>query len=84
MTKIFERVLRREIVRHLEDQHGFRDRHSTITMILQYYDSVFTMLEAGDPVDAIYLDFLKAFDKVDHQILLKKAESLGIERNILA
>ena len=61
-------------------QHGLRERHSTITMILQFYVSI---LEAGDPVNAIYLDFSKAFDK-DHQILLKKAKSLGIEWNILA
>ena len=64
-------------------QHGFRERHSTITQILCYYDSVLTMLEGGNPVDTIYLDFSKAFDKVDHQILLKKAESVGIDGKIL-
>ena len=36
------------------------------------------ILEAGDNVDAIYLDFLKAFDKVDIGILLRKAKALGI------
>ena len=84
-------MLRKQIVQHLEDQklknitqHGFRERHSIITQILSYYDSVLTMLESGNPVDAIYLDFSKAFDKVDHQILLKKAESLGIEGKVLA
>ena len=69
LTKIFERVLRKEIVKHLEEQklmnvtqHGFRERHSTITQILCYYDSVLTMLEGGNPVDTIYSDFSKAFD----------------------
>ena len=90
LTKIFERVLRKAIVDHLEahelmnkTQHGFRARHSTITQILNFYDSVLTMLEEGNPVDAIYLDFSKAFDKVDHRILLKKAESVGITGKIL-
>ena len=85
MTKIFERVLRREITAHLEaegllnkTQHGFRNRHSTITQLLTYYDSILALMEGGDPVDAIYLDFAKAFDKVDHHILLKKVEGLGI------
>ena len=90
LTKIFERVLRRQIVGHLDaqglmnkTQHGFRSRFSTITQILTYYDSVLTMLEEGCPVDAIYLDFSKAFDKVDHRILMKKLESLGITGKLL-
>ena len=90
LTKIFERVIRQEIVHHLETnglmnntQHGFRERYSTITEILSFYDSVLTFLEEGHAVDAIYLDFAKAFDKVDHQILLKKAESVGITGNLL-
>ena len=90
LTKIFERVIRLEMVQHLESnelmnktQHGFRERYSTITQILCFYDSVLSFLEEGYSVDAIYLDFSKAFDKVDHQILLKKAESLGIEGKLL-
>ena len=90
LTKIFERVIRQEIVHHLETnglmnntQHGFRERYSTITQILSFYDSVLSFLEEGHSVDAIYLDFAKAFDKVDHQILLKKAESVGITGNLL-
>ena len=90
LTKIFERVVRKELVDHLESQelmnktqHGFRAKHSTITQILNYFDSVLTMLEKGDSVDAIYLDFSKAFDKVDHYILLKKVESLGITGKLL-
>ena len=64
-------------------QHGFRAKYSTITQILNYFDSVLSMLEKGDSVDAIYLDFSKAFDKVDHQILLKKVESLGVTGKLL-
>ena len=64
-------------------QHGFRSRHSTITQLLRYLDSVTTMLEKGNPVDAIYLDFSKAFDKVDHTILLKKIENMGIKGKLL-
>ena len=44
------------------------------------HNSLNTMriLEKGGNVDAIYLDFLKAFDKVDIRILLGKAKALGI------
>ena len=90
LTKIFERVMRTAIVDHLEindlmnkTQHGFRKGHSTITQILTYYDSILTILEDGHNIDSVYLDFSKAFDKVDHTLLLKKVESLGISGKIL-
>ena len=90
LTKIFERVLRKHIVDHLEtnglmnkSQHGFRERHSTITQLLCYLDSIMSILEEGKSVDVIYLDFSKAFDKVDHVILLKKVESFGIKGKTL-
>ena len=89
-TKIFERVLRKALVDHLESnnllheaQHGFRKGRSCITQILKYYDSILTLLEEGQSVDAVYLDFAKAFDKVDHQILLKKLESVQVGGKVL-
>ena len=89
LTKIFERVLRKALVKHLEgnklmndSQHGFRKGHSTVTQILTYYDSVLTMLEQNQQVEAIYLDFSKAFDKVDHNTLLVKLHRLGIQGKI--
>ena len=64
LTKVFERVLRKALVDHLENnnlmnkaQHGFRQRHSPITQLLTYYDSILSILEDGFNVDAIYLDF---------------------------
>ena len=61
-------------------QHGFTRGRSTISQLLAYYDSILAMLEEkGDKyVDAIYLDFAKAFDKVDIGILLAKLTKLGI------
>ena len=61
-----------------ESQHGFRPGRSTTTQLLNYYDSIVTSIEEGNHVDAIYLDFSKAFDKVDHNILLCKIKILGI------
>ena len=65
-----------------DPQHGFHNRRSCITQILRFYDSILSMLEEGQAVDAIYLDFSKAFDKVDHQILLKKLDSLNVRGKI--
>ena len=91
LTKIFERILKSELVTFLEannlmnpTQHGFRSGRSTITQLLSYLDNVITSLEEGNQVDAIYLDFAKAFDKVDHDILLLKLKRLNITGDILS
>ena len=88
-TKIFERVLRKAMIEHLESnnllnesQHGFRNLRSTITQVMRFYDSILNLLEEGHAVDAIYLDFAKAFDKVDHKILLLKLKSVNITGKI--
>ena len=74
------------MVRHLEDnglmadgQHGFRSLRSTLTQLLGHFDAMVEALEAGaSSFDAIYLDFSKAFDKVDHGVLLHKLRKLGV------
>ncbi len=66
-----------------KNQHGFRSGRSCLTQLLAHYDNVISLLEEGQNVDVIYLDFAKAFDKVDHNILLQKAQQLGIQGPIL-
>ena len=85
MTKIFERVLRKRINEYLDEnglmnptQHGFRSGRSTMTQLLNYYENIMDIVVEGCAVDSIYLDFSKAFDKVDHNILLAKLQNLGI------
>ena len=59
-------------------QHGFRRGRSCLSQLLTYFENVLTRLEENKCVDVIYLDFSKAFDKVDHLILLEKLRLLGI------
>ena len=89
--KIFERVLRNKIVHHLEshgllscEQHGFRKGKSCLTQLLKHFDDILQNLLNNQETDAIFLDFAKAFDKVDHQILLQKLKNIGITGRILA
>ena len=85
IVKLFEKVVRTKIVKYMEEnnkfnenQHGFRAGRSCLSELLAHYDDIINMLEAGVPVDTVYLDFSKAFDKVDHQRLLEKLSSTGI------
>ena len=79
LINVFERVLRRSLVSHmdkhqiiLDDQHGSRAMRSTLTQLLAHWDTILDGLEEGGGVDVIYLDFSKAFDKVEHGVLLHK------------
>ena len=63
-------------------QHGFRLGRSCLSALLDVFDNIIHMLDSNSSVDIVYLDFSKAFDKVDHGILLHKLRSVGITGNI--
>ena len=85
IVKVYERVIRKKIVTYLEDnkllfknQHGFRAQRSCLTQLLAHIDMVLNNQLINVDTDVIYLDYEKAFDKVDHQILLTKLKSYNI------
>jgi len=89
LVKIFEKVIRKHVVAHVEStnafnstQHGFRAGRSCLSQLLAHYDRVLSHLEEGHNVDVVYLDFAKAFDKLDFNITLHKLKSLGIDGKI--
>ena len=53
-------------------QHGFRSGRSCLSLLLEHQNKISDELEKSNNVYVIYLDFAKAFDKVDHGILLNK------------
>ena len=73
-----EKVINRELGRHLENgvlnnsQHGFRRGRSCQTNLIEFFDKLTQWIDEGDCVDVLYLDFKKAFDKVDHKRLMVK------------
>ena len=64
-------------------QHGFMARKSCLTNLLDYLVFVTTQIDLGHPVDVIYLDFQKAFDKVPHVRLINKIKAHGISGKML-
>ena len=59
-----------------DSQHGFIQGKSCLTNLLEFLDDVTDMIDGGNPVDVIYLDFQKASDKVPHRRLLAKIKQL--------
>ena len=85
VIKIFEKIIRKVVINHLHDnnllppnQHGFLQGRSTLSQLISQTEITIRTLESGKDVDTVYLDFAKAFDKVDHKILATKLKSLGI------
>ena len=84
-SKLLERIIRPEILEHMtctgaidDTQHGALGGRSTVSQLLLQYDLTLRLLEDGGHVDIVYLDFSKAFDKVDILRLLAKVAALGI------
>jgi hypothetical protein len=90
VCKVLERIIKDRLVIHFEQhqlmhssQHGFTKGRSCLTNLLTYLEDVTRAVDEGHPLDAIYLDFSKAFDKVPHRRLLRKLEAHGISGKTL-
>ena len=84
-SKLFETLMYNRLLKFINDnkllykfQFGFRQGHSTVMALLTLVDHVSKALENGDYAVGIFLDFFKAFDTVDHTILLDKLDYYGI------
>ena len=89
-SKILERLVFDAMVGHLlkyellsTEQSGFRPGNSTQDVLLCVTDSWLKAIDDGKYVGAVFLDLAKAFDCVDHEILLKKLTCYGVRGDAL-
>ena len=90
ISKIFEKVVFLQIYDYFtqndllyKSQYGFRKLHSTELAALEFTDKIVSSLEQGKLPLAIFLDLSKAFDTIDHEILLNKLSFYGINGKAL-
>lgn len=88
IAKVFEsivcKVLTLEMRQHISEfQHGFISGRSTSSNLVIFTNYVRNVMESGFQVDCIYTDFSKAFDRVQHDVLIAKLSKLGIHSTLL-
>ena len=82
-SRIFEKCINTLISRQIDGklfgrQYGFTKSRSTLTNILDCYKYVHRQLDTKQAIDLITIDFAKAFDSIDFNILISKLNEHGI------
>ncbi|MEL6989161.1 MAG: reverse transcriptase domain-containing protein, partial [Bacteroidota bacterium] len=88
LSLVFERLLFEKLFIIIRGQisvlqFGFMARRSTQLQLLQYVDELYHSLDQGKTINAMYLDFSKAFDKVPHNLLIMKLRNFGVGGGLL-
>ena len=85
INKILEKLMFKRLYSFLESkkciydlQFGFRQKHSTNHALLSMTQQIKDNIDKGNIAVGVFVDFQKAFDTVNHQILLKKLEHYGV------
>ncbi len=89
-SKIFEKVVQSRLLSYLysnnilcNNQFGFRKNHSSYMALIELYDKISLAIDNKEFAIGIFIDLSKAFDTLDHNILIKKLEHYGIRGKAL-
>ena len=85
LSKILEKLIYKRLCNFMTNesllhhsQYGFRRKHSTINAITEFYIQTVDSLDHNHSVISVFMDLSKAFDTIDHNILLHKLEYYSI------
>ena len=85
LDKIIEKLISKRLVEFLDkhqliskQQFGFRSKHSTEHALLSLTETIRKSLDSGQFTCGVFIDLQKAFDSVDHDILISKLQHYGI------
>lgn len=90
LSKLIEKIIKKRIVTFINKdvkfdryQYGFQENSSTLSATSDVVNYISSKLDGKYFVLTVFIDLRKAFDVVDHKILLKKIENMGIRGNLL-
>lgn len=90
-SKIFEKVLNKNLYSYFErmsviahEQNGFRKNRTINLAIYNFLQNIMSKIDSKKCTSAVYMDLTKAFDFVNHEILLEKLEAYGVRGNALS
>ena len=88
--KLLESMIKPILFQHLftnnlihDRQCGFLPNRSCLTSLLEVLDYWTSTIDLGVPVDVLYIDFEKAFDKVPHNLLIDMLRIIGLRGDLL-
>ena len=89
--KLLEKIVHNRLMAFLDQEHllddkqgGFRPGHSTIDTIVCFTEELYQNINNGLTSIAVYIDLRKAFDTVNHHLLINKVRNLGVEGSNLS
>ena len=94
MLSIFDKIMEKLMYKRLlcfldsnkilyEYQFGFRKNYSTVQAVMEVIDNIYQHCDNNEITMGIFIDLQKAFDTVNHQILLHKLNNYGIRGTVL-
>ena len=90
VSKVYERLIHNQLASYFDEnnllcrfQSGFRKKHSTETAVTYFADQILMGMDKGLVTGAVFIDLAKAFDTIDHDVLIHKLKHYGVSDDSL-